>query len=83
VAALGERTAHIAQMAVAPGHRGCGVGRRLVQLAAERAGHGGFDRLTLLVAQSNPGARRLYERAGFEAAAEFVFADREVRAATT
>ena len=76
--ALGERTAHIAQMAVAPDHRGRGVGRHLVHLACERAGSGGFDRLTLLVAQSNDGARRLYERSGFEAVGEFLFADKDL-----
>jgi ribosomal protein S18 acetylase RimI-like enzyme len=82
VTALADRTAHIAQMAVAAGHRGRGMGERLVRVVCERARGAGFERMTLLVADSNHAARRLYARTGFEAAADFLFADREARAAT-
>jgi ribosomal protein S18 acetylase RimI-like enzyme len=76
VTALSDRTAHIAQMAVAVGHRGRGLGEWLVRVACERAREARYEQMTLLVAQSNQRARRLYDRLGFEPVAGFLFADR-------
>jgi len=49
--------------------RGQGVGTRLVQAALAHAREQGFDAVSLGVIDTNPGARRLYERLGFEARA--------------
>jgi ribosomal protein S18 acetylase RimI-like enzyme len=78
VTALSTRMAHIAQMAVAPGHRRRGVGDWMVQVACERARQARYEAVTLLVAESNQRARRLYDRNGFEPRADFLFADRIV-----
>jgi GNAT superfamily N-acetyltransferase len=48
---------------VAPGHTGCGIGSRLIALAKERQPAG----LQLWTFQVNSGARRFYERHGFQA----------------
>lgn len=74
---LSEATAHIAQVAVAPGHQRRGLGEKLVRRACERARAAGYRAITLLVADSNMPARRLYERLGFERIEEFLFAYRE------
>jgi ribosomal protein S18 acetylase RimI-like enzyme len=76
VTAVGDRTAHVAQMAVAPEHRGLGLGECLVLSACQRACNARYDRVTLLVARSNDRAGRLYARLGFESAATFLYADR-------
>lgn len=47
---------------VRPGHTGAGVGTLLLELARSRRPHG----LELWVFETNTGARRLYERHGFE-----------------
>lgn len=82
VTTLADRTAHIAQMAVAVEHRKQGLGDRLVRSVCERAREARYDRVTLLVAESNDPARRLYRRLGFESAARFLFAERDARAGT-
>ena len=51
-------------MAVWPGHRGRGVGTRLLRELLDRASRR-FDAVSLSVSLTNP-ARRLYERVGFE-----------------
>ena len=76
VTGLSDRTAHIAQMAIDPGHRCRGLGRWLVGAACQRAGAARYVEMTLLVAQSNDRARRVYDRLGFEPVTDFVFADR-------
>jgi ribosomal protein S18 acetylase RimI-like enzyme len=63
-------------MAVAKGHRKRGLGTGLVALACERAREARYEEITLLVAESNESARRLYDRMGFEPVATFVYADR-------
>jgi len=78
--AVADRTAHVAQMAVAPEHRGRGLGERLVLSACQRACNARYDRVTLLVARSNDRAWRLYARLGFESAAAFLYADRTGKA---
>ena len=59
---VGETTPELS-MALLPGHRGRGVGTRLLRhllsVAAEQ-----FDAVSLSVSETNP-ARRLYEREGF------------------
>jgi ribosomal protein S18 acetylase RimI-like enzyme len=61
--------AHVAEvngLAVAPGRQGEGIGGRLLEAAIERSRRQNLRRLVLRVLSSNPGARRLYERHGFE-----------------
>ncbi len=61
------RAAHIANAGylVARGHRGAGIGRRLVEDSIIRAPAAGFDAIMFnLVFESNP-ARPLYERLGW------------------
>ncbi len=74
-------TAHIAQLAVAHGDRRRGTGKALVRASLAALARAGFVRVTLLVAETNHAARRLYRRLGFEPCGEFVFAaGRPVRA---
>jgi ribosomal protein S18 acetylase RimI-like enzyme len=56
----------ITGLAVDPAAQGRGVGRALVEALAEEAEARGARRLTLRVFAPNEGARRLYERCGFE-----------------
>ncbi|MEJ3652841.1 GNAT family N-acetyltransferase [Actinomycetes bacterium KLBMP 9759] len=53
-------------LAVDPAAQGRGVGRLLVEAAVEEARRRGAAKISLRVLGSNPGARRLYERCGFE-----------------
>ena len=68
--------AHIAQMAVAPNHQGRGLGRTLVT-AAMAAASATCRRMTLLVAESNQSAVRLYESVGFRDVGMFLVAMRD------
>jgi ribosomal protein S18 acetylase RimI-like enzyme len=52
-------------LAVHPAHQGCGVGRQLLQAAADEARSRGARRLTLRVLASNDLARRVYQACGF------------------
>lgn len=52
---------------VAPEHRGKGLGKFLLTWAADWARERGYHKLKLEVAESNVGARRLYEELGFRA----------------
>jgi ribosomal protein S18 acetylase RimI-like enzyme len=74
--AISPRTAHVAQVAVEPELARSGIGRRLVQAAAGVAHASGHQQITLVVADENDPARRLYDRLGFEEAASFLFASR-------
>ena len=65
---LDEQTPELS-IAVAPLHRGKGIGSMLLRAAMAQAREAGFRTLSLSVAAHNP-ARRLYQRAGFEKAAE-------------
>jgi ribosomal protein S18 acetylase RimI-like enzyme len=58
-----EETPEVA-VAVREGHRGDGLGARLLRALAETAHAAGYERLSLSVAADNP-ARRLYERLGY------------------
>jgi ribosomal-protein-alanine N-acetyltransferase len=61
--------ADLLAIAVAPGHRGRGVGRQLLQAAVKRARElarvNVVCALRLTVAEGNPAARHLFENAGF------------------
>ena len=50
-------------------HRGKGVGRKLMADAEEQARAQGCSLMSLIVASENAGARRLYQRLGFDDAA--------------
>jgi len=52
-------------LAVRPGFRGRGVGRKLLEALAARARERGCCKVTLEVHDTNVGAKRLYERVGF------------------
>ena len=54
-------------IAIVPGHRGKGLGTRLMEELAETARTNGIARISLSVSKANP-ARRLYERVGYESA---------------
>lgn len=69
-------TAHIAQLAVDPEHRGQGMATALVRHALDRARAMGARRATLLVAAGNLEARRVYERLGFVPTASFLYGER-------
>lgn len=80
VTRLSADVAHVAQIAVAPGARGQGLGRALLDGACDRAAATGHSRVTLMVGRRNHRARRLYESAGFRCVAEFTCAARVSRA---
>ena len=62
---LGGDVADVMTVAVAPGHRGQGLGDRLVAELLRRAAAGGAGSVMLEVRADNGPARRLYERHGF------------------
>lgn len=58
--------AFVTEIYVRPGHRGRGLGRRLLEATAGQVSAGGARALHLLVKPGNRHARLLYERSGFE-----------------
>lgn len=74
--ALAPETAHIAQIVVDPDFRRGGLAASLVDGVLEAATALGFSRLSLIVAERNEPARRLYARLGFSESASFIFASR-------
>jgi len=50
---------------VAPASRGLGIGKRLLDALVARAREAGGEAVFLEVRESNAGARKLYEKAGF------------------
>lgn len=60
---------YVNAVAVYPGFRGSGIGANLMALAAELACAAGADSVSLIVASTNTGAKRLYERLGYTLAA--------------
>lgn len=57
---------YVNAVATAPAYRGQGVGSALMQLAEQLAMKSGADALSLIVAEENVAARRLYERLGYQ-----------------
>ncbi len=57
---------YLDSIGVIPGHRGEGIGRKLLLAMRDRAFAQGFDRVGLLVDFNNPDAERLYRSLGFE-----------------
>lgn len=55
---------YIDTLAVNPSYQGKGIGKDLIKYAINHAEKTGFDKVGLLV--SNPDAKRLYEKLGFE-----------------
>jgi ribosomal protein S18 acetylase RimI-like enzyme len=74
VTTIGAQTMHLAQLAVRPSLRGCGVATRLLREAIARAADTGATGMTLLVGERNHGARRLYGSLGFIECGAFVAA---------
>lgn len=75
VTSIGQTTAHLAQLAVAPEMRGRGLARTLLvaaRVSADRVLRA--SRMSLLVSTANTAALRLYARAGFRHAGDFVAA---------
>ena len=64
---FGEQDHYLQAISVDPSERGGGLGRRLIAQVEARARAEGCEGLTLHVAEGNEGARRLYERLGFQA----------------
>ncbi|WP_226628508.1 GNAT family N-acetyltransferase [Alloyangia pacifica] len=56
-------------LACYPEHRGMGLGSGLLRLAEQIARAEGLERMSIIVAGDNEGARRLYERQGYAEAA--------------
>jgi ribosomal protein S18 acetylase RimI-like enzyme len=50
---------------VDPAHRGCGIGRLLLDATLEQLAAKGAPRVVLSTAERNEGAQRLFARAGF------------------
>ncbi len=53
-------------IAVAAGHRGRGIGTALIKTFERRALANGFDTVSLEVIETNPRAKRLYARLGYD-----------------
>jgi len=62
-------TWYVHALAAYPEHRGRGIGSALLAEAEKLAASAGVPGLSLIVTDTNAGARRLYERSGFREAA--------------
>lgn len=67
---LGRERAQVEGVRVAAGHRGAGVGHRLLKWAISRAEERGCRMVQLTTNKRRSGARRFYESLGFEATHE-------------
>lgn len=63
--ALAPSTWYVNVLAALPAYRGHGLGTELLKLAEHRALAAGLHGLSLIVADTNTAARRLYERMGY------------------
>jgi ribosomal protein S18 acetylase RimI-like enzyme len=66
---LAPNTWYVHVLAAYPEHRGRGVGTALLREADRRAAAAGTEGLSLVMSDTNAGARRLYERYGYREAA--------------
>jgi ribosomal protein S18 acetylase RimI-like enzyme len=73
---LAAHTGHLAQVAVDPGFQGQGIGARMVRTALARLRAHGYTRASLLVADDNLTAGRMYARLGFVETGRFLSASR-------
>jgi len=64
--ALGSKVAWLEDLVVAPGHRGQGLGRRLLLAALAEARRRGWRRVSLLTDADNARAQALYRSEGFK-----------------
>lgn len=62
---LAPGTWYVNVLATYPEHRGRGYGRELLAIAETLAAAAGCSGISIIVADSNTGARRLYERSGY------------------
>ena len=60
------RRGHIYHLAVDPGYRRYGIGKRLVQECLDQLRQAGVIRAIILVADNNPGGAEFWKRAGWE-----------------
>jgi ribosomal protein S18 acetylase RimI-like enzyme len=60
------RRGHIYHLAVEPGYRGCGLGKRLVHECLQALRGVGLRRAIILVANDNPRGREFWRRCGWE-----------------
>ena len=72
VSAIAPRTAHLVQLVVRRAQQGAGIGRALVATTIKTARDNRHDALSLLVAEDNVPALRLYRQAGFVERATFI-----------
>lgn len=79
---IAHGSAHLAQVAVDPAWRGRGCGERLVSTALGRLHRRGYATVSLLVADDNATALRLYTRLGFTPRGTFVSAWRSLAPAS-
>ena len=63
---LAPKTWYVNVLATFPEHRGKGYGGELLEVAEEIARDTHRDGLSIIVSDANTGARRLYERSGYE-----------------
>lgn len=68
--ALAPSSWYVNVLAVMPDQRGKGLGGRLLSLAERIAADEGLSALSVIVADANSGARRLYTRMGYQEAAQ-------------
>jgi GNAT superfamily N-acetyltransferase len=66
---LAPGTWYVNVLAAYPEHRGKGCGTALLAIADRLAAEGSLQGLSIIVADTNVGARRLYERSGYREAA--------------
>lgn len=65
---LAPATWYVNVLAVYPNHRGKGLGAGLLAIADQIAGQAALSGLSVIVSDSNDGARRLYARCGYREA---------------
>jgi len=64
-----DNSYYVCGVTLFPEYRGLGIGSRLMALAEEHAREKGFTKLSLIVFEENEGAKRLYERLGYQVTA--------------